>query len=233
MAGPWGQWHGLQRLRWLPNLPESQGPHGVHLGEDPSATQFLESFRSYAMENIDGELLVDREDVWSILGDHGPDFGTGSRGPPGDWWCLRASEELVEYRGLLMRDLQCDAASVSYFVQLVRCGKPEGYLEALRILHHMLKDKDYPGTASDPEVPEAVANSKWLKNACLEALEALAHPEDWEQGPEFNAKGASKGKSKWTSKSNDDAAGGQGYSSSSSRASRTSRSSTRRTGWRG
>ena len=167
MAGPWGQWHGLQRLRWLPNLPESQGPHGVHLGEDPSTTQFLESFRSYAMENIDGELLVDREDVWSILGDHGPDFGTGSRGPPGDWWCLRASPELVEYKGLLMRDLQCDAASVSYFVQLVRCGKPEGYLEALRILHHMLKDKDYPGTASDPEVPEAVANSKWLKMPAL------------------------------------------------------------------
>ena len=233
MAGPWGQWHGLQRLRWLPNLPESQGPHGVHLGEDPSTTQFLESFRSYAMENIDGELLVDREDVWSILGDHGPDFGTGSRGPPGDWWCLRASEDLMEYKGLLMRDLQCDYDSVSYFVRLVRIGKPEGYMEALRILHHFLKDKDYPGTASDPEVPEAVANSKWLKNACLEALEALAHPEDWEQGPEFNAKGASKGKSKWTSKSNDDAAGGQGYSSSSSRASRTSRSSTRRTGWRG
>ena len=233
MAGPWGQWHGLQRLRWLPNLPESQGPHGVHLGEDPSTTQFLESFRSYAMENIDGELLVDREDVWSMLGEHGPDFGTGSRGPPGDWWCLRASEDLMEYKGLLMRDLQCDYDSVSYFVRLVRTQGPNGYMEAMRILHHFLKDKDYPGTASDPEVPEAVANSKWLKHACLEALEALAHPEDWEQGPEFNAKGASKGKSKWTSKSNDDAAGGQGYSSSSSRASRTSRSSTRRTGWRG
>ena len=73
----------------------------------------------------------------------------------------------------------------------------------------MLKDKDYPGTASDPEVPEAVANSKWLKNACLEALEALAHPEDWEQCPEFNAKGASKGKNKWTWSGHDDAAGGK------------------------
>ena len=184
------------------------------------------------MGRIDPELLVDREEVWNILGDNGPSFGTGAREPPGDWWCLRASPDLVEYRGLLMRDLQCDKSSAGYFVELVHCGKAEGYLEALRVLHHMLKDKDYPATVHDPEVPESVANSKWLRGACLEALDALQNPEDWEQGPEFH-KGKGKGKSKRSSKSTyDDDSPWAGYSSSSSRASRTSRSSTRKTGWR-
>ena len=74
-----------------------------------------------------------------------------------------------------------------------------GYLEALRILHHFLKDKDYPGTSKDPQMPLSAQNRKWLKSACIEALEALDNPEDWEQGPEINAKGASKGgKSKWS-----------------------------------
>ena len=230
MAGPWGQWHGLQRLRWLPALPETTGPHGVHLGPDPSTTQFLEAFRSYAMQQVDPELIADREAVWNILGDAGPDFGDGSRQPPGDWWCLRASDELHDYRGLLMRDLQCDVDSVSYFVKLVRCGKPEGYLDALRIIHHFLKDKDYPSPYQDPQGPDHVRNSRWLKNACLEALDALQNPEDWEQGPEENAKGASKGRGRnWgPSEAPSD---GQGYSSASS--SRTSRSMSRRTGWRG
>ena len=235
MAGPWGVWHGLQRLRWLPDLPESLAPNGMALGPEPSTSEFLEAFRAYAVENVPPELPEEREEVWKVLGDHGPSFGTGSRAPPGDWWCLRAGPDLMEYKGLLMMDLQCDGSSVSYFVQLVRSGtyKPEAYLEALMIIHHMLNDKDYPGTVSDPEVPEGVANSKWLRNACLEALEALAHPEDWEQGPEWQAKGSSKGKGKRSSKSTyDDESSWAGDSSSSSMASRNSRSSTRRTGYR-
>ena len=73
----------------------------------------------------------------------------------------------MEYKGLLMRDLQCDYDSVSYFVRLVRCGKPEGYLEALRIIHHFLKDKDYPSPYRDPEICLGVHSSRWLNMHAL------------------------------------------------------------------
>ena len=198
----------------------------MDLGPEPSTTQYLEALRTYAVQSVDPELLEDRLEVWDILGDHGPDFGTGSRAPPGDWWCLRASEDFVEHKGLLMRDLQCDYDSVSYFVRLVRTGKPEGYMEALRILHHFLKDKDLATTPHDPQRPLSVQNSKWLKGACLEAPEAISNPQDWEQGPAINAKGALKG-GKGTWSPFEDPAGGKGSSSSSSR------STSRRTGWRG
>ena len=114
----------------------------------------------------------------------------------------------MEYKGLLMRDLQCDYDSVSYFVRLVRIGKPEGYMEALGILHHFLKDKDLATTPHDPQRPLSVQNSKWLKGACLGALEAIANPQDWEQGPAINAKGALKG-GKGTWSPFEDPAGGE------------------------
>ena len=164
------------------------------MGPNPSTSEFLRAFRTYAKLQVDPELLEDRRDVWDILGDHGPG---DCANPPGDWWCLRASEDLMEYKHLLMRDLKCDYESVGYFVRLVRIGKPEGYMECLRILHHLLKDKDLARTYDDPQRSSGEKNSKWLKTACMEALDALANPEDWEQGPAHNAKGASKGA--WTS----------------------------------
>ena len=199
MAGPWDQWHGVHRLRWLKDLPSTQGPVGLDLGPDPSTSEFLRAFRNYAVEAVDPELLDDRKDVWKILGEGGPgDLAN----PPDDWWCLKASQDLMEYKHLLMRDLKCDHESVGYFVRLVRIGKPEGYMECLRILHHLVKDKDLARTfdassaswmSTDPHRTLAEQNSKWLKNACMEALDALANPEDWEQVPAQNAKGASKG----------------------------------------
>ena len=87
-----------------------------------------------------------------------------------------------------MEDLQCDFESVPYWVQLVRKG-PVGHMECLMILHHLLKDKSLASTYPDPCKAMSVQTSKWLKNACLEALEALANPDDWEKGPAHNAKG--------------------------------------------
>ena len=60
------------------------------------------------------------------------------------------SQDLMEYKGLLMDDLQCDFHSVGYWVQLVRKG-PVGHMECLRILHHLLKDKGMASTYDDPE----------------------------------------------------------------------------------
>ena len=57
----------------------------------------------------------------------------------------------MEYRDLLMENLKCDFESVSYWVRLVRIGKPEGYMECLRILHHLLKDKDLASTYDDTQ----------------------------------------------------------------------------------
>ena len=199
MSGPWDQKHGVQRLAWLDALPRIAPPAGYDPGPNPSTSEFLRAFRSYAADTIDPELIEDRKDLWMILGTDGPgDLAP----PPPQWWCLKASQELMEYKHLLMRDLQCDAESVGYFVKLVRIGRPEGFLECLRIIYHLVKDKDLARTfdASDsswtstvPRRSIAEQNSKWLKNACIEAMDALAMPEDWEQGPAHNAKGASKG----------------------------------------
>ena len=116
-VGPWEQPHGLQRLRYLKDLPARQGPHGVDLGPDPSTSEFLRSLRAYAVEHVDPELLENRWDAWNILGEHGP---ADLAKPPGNWWCLRPSEDLIEYKALLMESLQCDFDSVSYWVRLFR-----------------------------------------------------------------------------------------------------------------
>ena len=189
MAGSWGHRLGLQKLTYINDDPAWQGPAGLDLGPKPSTSEFLYAFRHYAENNVEAELLEDRKEVWKFLGLHAPhDFQRRPREP---WWVLKTSEDLREYRYLLMEDLQCDYASVSFLVQLVRKG-PVGHMECLRILHHLLKDKSLASTYPDPCKAMPVQNSKWLKNACLEALDALAHPDDWEKGPAHNAKGASK-----------------------------------------
>ena len=192
--GPWDQHHGMQRLRWLDFLPATQGPNDIDLGPEPSTSEFLSALRGYAVQAVDAEFLEERQKVWEILGDHGPEDHPN---PPGDWWTLSTSADLQEYRTLLMRDLRCDPDSCGYFVRLVRTGKPEAFMEALRILHHLIKDKDNARTLQDPQGVSGEQNSKWLKNACMEAMDALAAPEVWEQGPANNAKGASKGS--WSS----------------------------------
>ena len=139
----------------------------------------------------------------------------------------------MEYKGMLMEDLQCDYESVSYWVQLVRKG-PLGHMECLRILYHLIKDKSLASTFDDPDKAMAANNSKWLKNASLEALEALANPDDWEQGPAHNAKGASKGA--WASYNplaEPQGPGGKGKGKDDGTSSSSSSSTWNKQGWRG
>ena len=80
----------------------------------------------------------------------------------------------------------------------------------------------------------AVNNSKWLKNACLEALEALANPDAWAQGPVHNAKGASKGA--WASYNpfaEPQGPGGKGKGKDYGTSSSSSSSTWNKQGWRG
>ena len=88
-----------------------------------------------------------------------------------------------------METMECDHESCKVFVQLARKG-PRGYMECTRILHHLLKDKDLQ------EPPGQSWNkSRWLKSACYDALRAIEDPQEWEQGPTYSAKGASKSSS--------------------------------------
>ena len=148
---------------------------------------------------IDHEFLDDRRAIWGLLGDmsHGEE---DPKHPKEPWWVLRCdpAKELKEYKDLLQNNLQCDDDSVGHFVALVRLKTPEGFsngnanMEALRVIYHLIKDKDL--TWQDPRRSYGEKNSKYLKTACLEALDALACPELWEQGPSATARGASKGK---------------------------------------
>ena len=115
------------------------------MGPQPSTSEYLRSSRAYAVENVDPELLEDRWATWKILGEYGPNEVLEH---PGEWWCLVPSQDLIEYNTLLMNILQCDSEYVGYWVRLVHEG-PLGYIECLRLLHHLLKDKDLASSTSE------------------------------------------------------------------------------------
>ena len=186
--------HGVQRLRFLDGVPFAQQPNGSNMPLEPSTTEFLSAFRAYAHDAIPPEFLDERQDIWRILGApdiKGPDEHPN---PPGDWWTMRPSWNLVEYRSLLQTDFRCDNDSCEFFVRLMRIRTPQAYIEGLRIIYHLIKDKDTATSPQDPAWSLQEHNSHWLKTACIEALEALEFPEVWNHGPQQNAKGASKGK---------------------------------------
>ena len=181
------------------------GPEGLDLGANPNTPEFLLALRNYAWVTVPKELIHDRWDVWQFLGEYGPQ-GVAD---PEDWWTLfpERDKSLEEFRGLLTIDLECDNESVCYWVRLCR-RNAWGYIECLRILHHMLKDKGRARAPDDPRESQAEKNSRYLKTASQEALEALDNPSYWEQGPSYTAQ--------WPSKGPDGKGKGNGYDTSSS-----------------
>ena len=138
MASPWDHRLGTQRLCWLPDAPTQMAPQGYDIGPQPLTEIYLRGLRHYALHATGcPELFHTRQDVWRYLQDLGP---VNNAPDPDPWWTLQPSEDLGEYRNLLENDLQCDWDSVVQWLQIVRRG-PMGRMEALRILHHMLKDK--------------------------------------------------------------------------------------------
>ena len=154
------------------NLPDAppQGPvgFGPQLWEHE---QYLEELRNYASEKVDPELLDDRQDLWRLDLD-----------PPKPYWYLRGEthEAHLHFHGwvkVIKEDLQCDDRACGYFIKLFKTyppGAPHGFMEACRVLAHILKDKMKP---EDTWRPEREDWSRFLQKACEEAVEALENHE--------------------------------------------------------
>ena len=140
MGSPWDHRLGAQRLCWLSDAPTQRAPRDYDIGPQPLTENYLKGLRYYALYATESpELFENRREVWQYLDAQG--LGPANNAPdPDPWWALQPSEDLGEYRNLLENDLQCDWDSVVQWLQIVRQG-PMGRMEALRILHHMLKDK--------------------------------------------------------------------------------------------
>ena len=89
------------------------------------------------------------------------------------WMTLMAPDDLKTWSKVILNDMECEERSCQAFVALARKGK-RGYAEACRVLAHLIKDKDL-----DPEKPRS-SSSQWLKRASEEAMDALEHPEIFE-----------------------------------------------------
>ena len=149
---------------------------------------FNENIQYYAQWEIeDRELLDDRRDRWQ-------DLAALDDAPP--YYTLRVSENFAEWRTILEAH-NCDYQAYSALVKLATRG-PRGTMEACRIMHHFLKDKAtavprgaWWGAGEDPR------HSKWLKNSCERACDALENPEPWNHGPEATATGPTSSKGSW------------------------------------
>ena len=88
----------------------------------------------------------------------------------------KAHTEFWGWAHLIMGDLNCDFHSCNAFKSLAKRTPPEaphGYMEACRVLAHMLKDKE-------KSLDEPRRNyddwSAYLSSACRESTEALENP---------------------------------------------------------
>ena len=176
---PWATMQGIDRLGYLPDEPPVPAPEGFEVGPDAPVAQYLQQLRAYAQHKIEPELLDDREDLYEREWEDLEDTPT--------WWTLQPEDKLECWAQLLEEDLQCDRKSCCAFVSLANQGH-RGFMEALRILVHLTKDKD------SGKGPRRSDHSSWLMTACTEAMESLKNEEAWQQGPaasEGPAKGGS------------------------------------------
>ena len=93
---------------------------------------------------------------------------------------LRPKEDLSNWAKIIGEHYKIDWRAQSKFVDLVRMdadAKGRGFMEGVRILHHLMKDR-----AEDPQ-QEPRDVSKYLSGCCREAKEALGEPDIWEMGP--------------------------------------------------
>lgn len=132
---------------------------------------YLENLRKYTDAHVDPELLDGRKDVWNL--DDAP-------APP--YWYLRGKtqEAHMFFHGwakVVTEDLKCDDRACQTFVKLFKTmppGAPHGFMEASRVLAHVLKDKLKP---EDSWKPPRDDWSRFMQRACEEAMDALEHHE--------------------------------------------------------
>ena len=157
---------GIERLKNLPAAPPQAPPVGHDL-QRMETDDYLENLRHYSWNAVDPELLDDRQDIWLL-----------DRKPVPEYWYLRGEtqEAHMFYHGwvkVIMEDLKCDPRACQAFVKLFKTmppGAPHGFMEASRVLAHVLKDKMKPEESWKPGREDW---SRFMQRACEEAIEAL------------------------------------------------------------
>ena len=149
----------------LTNLPHGGPEHPPNYAINPAEPDtFVENIRSYARENVAGELMDSRVALYESLGQTPEHLYLRGK-------TKQTSLHFEHYIKFIQEDLGCDDNACSAFVTLFSTSPPEaphGYMEACRILAHCLKDKH-----KDQHQNENM--SRFLQKACEEAIEALNH----------------------------------------------------------
>ena len=150
--------------------------------------EFVENIMAFACYEVDAELISERRDRRG-------EFVDLQDAPPN--YTMYPSANLSEYMKLL-EDHKCDYVACSAFVKLATKG-PRGFLEATRVIHHFIKDKvNLPPREPWTGHGEDNRNSKWLRNACERACDAIDDPEPWNKGdPSLTAVGLGASKGSW------------------------------------
>ena len=129
----------------------------------------------------DPELLESRRAIWTSAAMRYEDADP--------WITLAPQRNLRDYEELLTTHYGCDDQALGPFVSLATNG-PDGYMEACRLIYHMIKDKKaFADPSAGPADPHYY--SKWLKRASDRALQDLSEPWKWNAGdPSLTGKGA-------------------------------------------
>ena len=195
MAGPpqpneyWGCYgDNTERLQGMSLLPSMAGPGNPYPDVVPGDPQsYLDSLRQYAYDQVPGELLDSQKDIWA----------TDPEKKLHTWMYLQAptAEKHLSFIGwidVIKKDLKCDDRACGAFVRLFKMAPaqaPHGFMEASRVLAHTLKDKMKNLEEYDPYRPPRDDWSRFLQNACEEAIEALETPEEVKTLPRRNTGG--------------------------------------------
>ena len=163
----------LDRLAFMPASSPGAAPEGYC---DPeSLEEFLDDFHGYLSKNLFEKL---EDSTCCVLVADSEAFAADPA-----WMYLkgndqRAHTELFGWALLVTCDLGCDEPSTRAFKALAKTvpeEAPHGYMEACRVLAHMLKDKER--RMDDPRRQRLEQDwSAYLLKSCKEAMEALEHP---------------------------------------------------------
>ena len=156
-----------------PPVPPIDDERNVYIG-DPG--HFVDQLRHYAKDKLSPDILDHKQTM----------FYQDDMEEDPEWMylmgsCEKAHLEFWHWSDTIKHTLGCDAKSSKAFVSLFRKSPPEaphGYMEACRVLAHMLKDKS-KGNYDIEHVSGIDGKQDWsrfMEVACNEAIECLDDP---------------------------------------------------------